>query len=137
MRSTPAQRVRPDGTDSLEALASALLEEQAGSVEIDRAASDSASLGSVSDPSDSPGPVVLHLDELLFDADGNVVVSCGEGVAQLVLEGRREVGARGLAAENTLVSGEPVEGMGYVSFTDGSTVYHPVEMLVTVGAQEG
>lgn len=119
--STPTDTMRSDGAQTLEAIASALLGGPSGPGDAD----PSVQGGAVD-------TVVLRLDDLLADSGGDVVLSCGDGLERVVLESPSEIDAQGVAGSSSIASGESVDGMGYISFAGGPTVYYPIDVLVTV-----
>lgn len=76
--------------------------------------------------------VVLRLDDLVSDPSGEIVLSIGGGAQHVVLESPREVVDRGVKWSHPTGGGESVQGMGFVAFHDGPTLYFPLEVHLTV-----
>lgn len=82
---------------------------------------------------DAEAPLVLRLEDLLSDPSGEIVLSVGGVARHVVLESPNEVADRGVMGPHATVSGENVQGMGYVVFHDGPTLYFPLDVQLTVG----
>jgi hypothetical protein len=67
--------------------------------------------------------IVLSADDLLPDANNEVVVSGVEGLSVTILA-EESVADEGVSAEHTTVTGIDVAGLEYVSFSSGLKVYY-------------
>lgn len=88
-------------------------------------------------PEDATTAVVLRLDDLVSDPSGEIVLSIDGAARQVILESPSEVADRGIKAPHSMLGGDNVQGMGYVAFHEGPTVFFPLDVLVTVGPPEG
>mgnify|MGYP005835784819 CR=1 FL=1 len=82
---------------------------------------------------DAGTTLVLRLDDLVSDPSGEIVLSVGSVGRHVVLESASEVADRGVTGPHTTVGGENVQGMGYVLFHDGPTLYFPLDVQLTIG----
>lgn len=82
---------------------------------------------------DAGTTLVLRLDDLVSDPSGEIVLSVGSVARHVVLESPSEVADRGVTGPHATVGGENVQGMGYVVFHDGPTLYFPLDVQLTVG----
>lgn len=68
-------------------------------------------------------PVVLTFDDLLPDANGEVVIFAGDGFAVQVVGGDN-VASHGIADQHVTASGVDVTGLSYYTFESGLTIYY-------------
>lgn len=68
-------------------------------------------------------PVVLTFDDLLPDANGEVVIFAGDGFAVQVV-GEDNVASHGVADQHVTASGVDVTGLSYYTFESGLTIYY-------------
>lgn len=74
------------------------------------------------------GDLVLALEEVIGDGNGEVVFFNEAGLSRLTLQTDSAVVARGTAIDHAPVDGEDVNGFAYVSFESGLTLYYPEEL---------
>ena len=74
------------------------------------------------------GDLVLALEEVIGDGNGEVVFFNEAGLSRLTLQTDSAVVARGTATGHAPVDGEDVNGFAYVSFESGLTLYYPEEL---------
>lgn len=77
--------------------------------------------------------IALSLDDLLPDANGNVVLFNDAGVTEMSILAERPVVDSGIAGEGAPASGgADVAGMAYYSFDSGPTLYCPLDIHVSI-----
>jgi hypothetical protein len=77
--------------------------------------------------------IALSLDDLLPDANGNVVLFNDAGVTEMSIIAERPVIDSGIAGEGAGTScGADVAGMAYYSFDPGPTLYYPMNLHVSI-----
>jgi hypothetical protein len=77
--------------------------------------------------------IALSLDDLLPDANGNVVLFNDAGVTEMSIVAERPVVDSGIAGEGAgLSAGAEVAGMAYYSFDSGPTLYCPLDLHVSI-----
>ena len=77
--------------------------------------------------------IALSLDDLLPDANGNVVLFNDAGVTEMSIVAERPVIDSGIAGEDAGMSGSTdVVGMAYYSFDSGPTLYCPLDLHVSI-----
>jgi hypothetical protein len=113
---------------SLEELASALLDDGDLMGEVGWAAADADARADAG----TAEPAVLRLDEILSDANNEVVLDGGESALPVLLEQAGAIAAQGIAAAHVTASGEDVTGLAYVTFDSGLTLYFPEDLQVNV-----
>ena len=74
------------------------------------------------------GDLVLALEEVIGDGNGEVVFFNEAGLSRLTLQTDSAVVARGTAADHAPIDGADVNGFAYVSFESGLTLYYPGEL---------
>lgn len=76
--------------------------------------------------------VVLSLDDLLPDPQGEIVVldDAADGVA--IATGGRPITEQGVSEPHVTATGVEVGGLAYCTFSDGLTLYYPSTMRVIV-----
>ncbi len=69
--------------------------------------------------------VVLSLDDLLPDPQGEIVIldDAADGVA--IATGGRPIAEQGIAEPHVTATGIDVAGLAYCTFADGLTLYYP------------
>jgi hypothetical protein len=77
--------------------------------------------------------VALHLDDLMPDRTGAVVLQADGERLEIQLEDWDEILTRGIAPEDTRSEHFDVSGMDYVTFANGVTLYFPAgDILLTL-----
>ena len=77
--------------------------------------------------------IALSLDDLLPDANGNVVLFNDAGVTEMSILAERPVIDSGIAgAEMGALGSADVAGMAYYSFDSGPTLYCPLDIHVSI-----
>lgn len=77
--------------------------------------------------------IALSLDDLLPDANGNVVLFNDAGVTEMSIVAERPVVDSGIAGEGAGTTGSAdVAGMAYYSFDSGPTLYCPLDLHVSI-----
>jgi len=77
--------------------------------------------------------VALHLDDLMPDKTGAVVLQTDGERLEVQLEDWDEILSRGIAPEDTRSEHFDVSGMDYVTFANGVTLYFPAgDILLTL-----
>lgn len=77
--------------------------------------------------------VALHLDDLMPDKTGAVVLQADGERLEIQLEDWDEILTRGIAPEDTQSEHFDVSGMDYVTFANGVTLYFPAgDILLTL-----
>lgn len=71
------------------------------------------------------GDLVLALEEVVGDGNGEVVFFNEAGLARLTLQTDSAVVGQGTATGHAPVDGEDVNGFAFVSFESGLTLYYP------------
>ena len=71
------------------------------------------------------GDLVLPLEEVIGDGNGEVVFCNEVGLTSLTLQTDAAVVARGTATGHAPVGGEDINGFAFVSFDSGLTLYYP------------
>jgi hypothetical protein len=89
------------------------------------------------DPAGDDSPqllsVVLHLDDLLPDKTGAVVLQADGERLEIRLEDWDEILTRGIAPDDTQSEHFDVSGMDFVTFANGVTLYFPAgNILLTL-----
>lgn len=76
--------------------------------------------------------VVLSLDDLLPDPQGEIVIldDAADGVA--IATGGRPIAQQGVAEPHVTATGIDVAGLAYCTFSDGLTLYYPSTFRVIV-----
>lgn len=83
------------------------------------------------DSSLSEDQLVLSLNELMPDQQGELVLYADDGVPISLLTSEA-VAAQGIAESHVTAAGIDVTGLNYLSFTTGITIYFPTELPLTV-----
>ncbi len=76
--------------------------------------------------------LALSLEDLLPDAEGNVVLFNDAGVTEMAIVTEKTIINSGVAGNETIVEGGDVSGMVYYSFDAGPTLYCPVDVHISV-----
>ena len=76
--------------------------------------------------------VVLHLEDLLPDEAGEVVVRHGTDASRLLVVTTRDLVETGRAVPHVTASGENVSGMRYAVFRGGPVLYYGAELELEV-----
>jgi hypothetical protein len=76
--------------------------------------------------------LALSLDDLLPDANGNVVLFNDAGVTEMSILSERPVVDTGIAGEEAAADIGDVTGMAYYSFDSGPTLYCPMDVHVSI-----
>lgn len=82
-----------------------------------------------SDADGAPLSVALHLDDLIPDKTGAIVIQSDGERLEIQLEDWDEVLARGIASEETRSEHFDVSGMDFVTFSNGVTLYFPAGQI--------
>lgn len=85
-------------------------------------------------PSSAEGPdqLALSLEDLLPDANGNVVLFNDAGVTEMSIISEKPVVDSGIAGEEVAAEVGNVAGMAYYSFDSGPTLYCPLDVHVSI-----
>ena len=83
------------------------------------------------------GQLALSLEDLLPDADGNVVLFNDAGVTEMAIVTEKTVVNSGIADNDATVEGGDVSGMVYYSFDSGPTLYCPVDVHISIIPETG
>jgi hypothetical protein len=81
---------------------------------------------------EGPDQLALSLDDLLPDANGNVVLFNDAGVTEMSIVSERPVVDTGIAGEGVAADIGDVTGMAYYSFDSGPTLYCPMDVHVSI-----
>jgi hypothetical protein len=81
---------------------------------------------------EGPDQLALSLDDLLPDANGNVVLFNDAGVTEMSIVSERPVVDTGIAGEEVAADIGDVTGMAYYSFDSGPTLYCPMDVHVSI-----
>jgi len=81
--------------------------------------------------------LALSLEDLLPDAEGNVVLFNDAGVTEIAIVTEKSIINSGVADNETSVEGGDVSGMVYYIFDAGPTLYCPVDVHVSVIPETG
>jgi hypothetical protein len=76
--------------------------------------------------------LALSVEDLLPDANGNVVLFNDAGVTEMSIVSERPVIDSGIVAEETAALYGDVEGMAYYHFDSGPTLYCPLDIHVSI-----
>lgn len=76
--------------------------------------------------------LALSLEDLLPDANGNVVLFNDAGVTEMSIVTARAVVETGIAGEDAAPGAADVAGMAYYSFDSGPTLYCPMDVHVSI-----
>ncbi len=79
----------------------------------------------------------LSLNDLIQDANGEVVVFNNSNFRNLALTTNAQVIAEGQADSHVTAAGEDVSGFKFVSFDNGMTLYYEPHLEVTVREDHG
>lgn len=79
----------------------------------------------------------LSLNDLIQDANGEVVVFNDSNFRNLALTTNSQVIAEGQAQSHVTAVGEDVSGFKFISFDNGMTLYYEPHLEVTVRADHG
>lgn len=84
----------------------------------------------------SPPPgddaLALSIDDLLPDANGNVVLFNDAGVTEMSILSGRPVIDSGVVGDGASPEGGDMAGMAYYSFDSGPTLYLPIDIHVSI-----
>lgn len=96
-------------------------------------------LGSVARESIAPAgaDVELAMEDLVSDANGEVVIFNDSGFRTLALHTESTVVARGQRERHVTAGGEDVSGFRFVTFDNGLTLYFDEGLSLIVAAGEG
>ena len=81
--------------------------------------------------------LALSLEDLLPDAEGNVVLFNDAGVTEMAIVTEKTIINSGVADNDTSVEGGDVSGMVYYSVDAGPTLYCPVDVHISVIPETG
>ena len=76
--------------------------------------------------------LALSLEDLLPDANGNVVLFNDAGITEMSIVSERPVVDSGIAGEEAATDIGDVTGMAYYSFDSGPTLYYPLDVHVSI-----
>ena len=83
-------------------------------------------------PAGGPDQLALSLEDLLPDANGNVVLFNDAGVTEMSIVSEKPVVDSGIAGEQAESEIGDVAGMAYYSFDSGPTLYCPLDVHVSI-----
>lgn len=75
---------------------------------------------------------LLRLEDLVTDEKGEVLISLGDSLRTVILEGDVAVTDRGMIPASDERHGETSGSLGYLSFETGMTVYFPPDVDVVL-----
>ena len=86
----------------------------------------------ISSSTEVPDQLALSLEDLLPDANGNVVLFNDAGVTEMSIISEKPVVNSGIVGEQAAVEVGDVAGMVYYSFDSGPTLYCPLDVHVSI-----
>lgn len=104
-----------------------LIEMAADPADLERLAADASITGATA--AGAAEPLVLSLEDLLPDTDGEVVVLT-EDLGAVNLVTNEALAGQGMAAAHVTAGGLEVDGLHYYSFANGVTLYSDTDLLI-------
>ena len=86
----------------------------------------------ISSSTEVPDQLALSLEDLLPDANGNVVLFNDAGVTEMSIISEKPVVNSGIVGEQAAAEVGDVAGMVYYSFDSGPTLYCPLDVHVSI-----
>lgn len=80
--------------------------------------------------------VTLSLDDLLPDANGEVVIIGAAGDSHLSIVTEQQVSESGIIDHHVTADGYDVGGLAYHAFESGTTLFYPPDLALTIAAPE-
>lgn len=103
----------------------------------DFAQASSSSAMDAGGPSAGDVPITLAFDDLLPDANGEIVVMGADLGTQLSIMTDQRICAEGVADSHLTVDGLDVAGLAYFAFEGGMRLYYSPEIEVTIAPVHG
>ena len=113
---------------ALQQLASALLDD---SPDLPMPATFAAA-AVTSHPQPGSGELILSLEDIVSDGNGDVVLLDDAGLTRLAIATDASVVTEGISLSHTVATGEDVSGFAYVTFATGLTLYYPEGLELAV-----
>ncbi|SNB74212.1 hypothetical protein SAMN07250955_111104 [Arboricoccus pini] len=76
-------------------------------------------------------PLLLSVDDLIVDANGEIVIFSGDGIDAVTLTGAT-VTHTGRVEFHRTAAGDDVAGFQFLTFDNGMTIFHDPQLRVTV-----
>lgn len=83
-------------------------------------------------PAGGADQLALSLEDLLPDANGNIVLFNDAGLTEMSIVSQLPVIDSGVAGDGSVAGGGDVAGMAYYSFDSGPTLYCPMELHLSI-----
>jgi len=91
-----------------------------------------AAAAETSDHQPGSGELILSLEDIVSDRNGDVVLLDDAGLTRLAIATDAPVVTEGISLSHTVATGEDVSGFAYVTFATGLTLYYPEGLELAV-----
>ena len=85
-----------------------------------------------SDHQPGSAELILSLEDIVSDGNGDVVLLDDAGLTRLAIATDAPVVTEGISLSHTVATGEDVSGFAYVTFATGLTLYYPEGLELAV-----